>query len=219
MIFVIGCSDNSTNNPNNTLSDTVFTDSRDGYKYSIKMIGTQKWILKNLNADRYRNGDTIRHARTAEEWQDAEAKNEGAWCYYNNDPKNGEKYGKLYNWYCVQDVRGLAPAGYHIPGDSEWSLLLEYLGGESFAGFKMKSTTGWADGGNGDNSSGFNGLPGGYCGIYGNFSNMTENGDWWSSSEYNAYNAWNRNLNYNVSRVDRNLNFKYFGLSVRCLRD
>ena len=185
---------------------------------SVK-IGTQIWTTKNLDVSTYRNGDTIRHARTPEEWQDAASKGEGAWCYYNNDPKNGEIYGKLYNWHAVKNSRILAPSGYHIPSDLEWSLLTEYLGGEEIAGFKMKSTSGWANGGNGDNSSLFNGLPGGYCYNNGNFYNMTENGYWWSSSESNTNLAWSRNLYKYNTKVGRFNDYKKYGFSVRCLRD
>src|SRR5690606_33259564 len=89
----------------------------------------------------------------------------GAWCYYNNDPANEIIYGKLYNWYAVNDPRGLAPVGWHIPSDSEWTILTDYLGGFEVAGGKMKETgtTHWANPNIGaDNSSGFTGLPGGY---------------------------------------------------------
>jgi uncharacterized protein (TIGR02145 family) len=176
------------------------------------------WTSKNLDISTYRNGDSIRHASTPEEWRDAANKQEGAWCYYNNDPKNGAKYGKLYNWYAVNDSRGLAPAGYHIPSDAEWSVLTEYLG-EKNAGFKMKSTSGWSNGGNGDNSSGFNGLPGGYCSGPGYFSNVTDYGNFWSSSELGGDLAWYRSLsNYNTE-VYRYFINKNAGFSVRCLRD
>ena len=97
----------------------------------------------NLDVDRFRNGDPIPHAQTEEEWLYAGENGQPAWCYYDNDPKNGKKYGKLYNWYAVNDYRGLAPKGYHIPSDEEWSVLTRFLGGVYIAGDKMKSTTGW----------------------------------------------------------------------------
>ncbi len=182
-------------------------------------MGSQVWMTKNLDISTYRNGDPIRYASTPAEWQDASTKGEGAWCYYNNDPKNGAKYGKLYNWYAVKDPRVLAPIGYHIPSDAEWSVLTEYLGGEEIAGFKMKSTSGWSNGGNGDNSSGFNGLPGSGCNDSGNFFDFPEAGYFWSSSENFAGYAWNRYLfNYNT-RGTRDVGKKGNGFSVRCLRD
>ena len=185
----------------------------------IVKIGTQIWKSKNLDVSTYRNGDSIRHASTPEEWQDAASKGEGAWCYYNHDPKNGEIYGKLYNWYSVKDSRGLAPSGFHIPSDLEWSLLVEYLGGEEIAGFKMKSTSGWSNDGNGDNSCGFNGQPGGFCNYDGDFYFITVLGYWWSSSENNSYDAWNRYLFAKNTTVYRYLNDKDNGYSVRCIKD
>ena len=225
MIFVIGCSDNSTNNPNNTVTDTVFTDARDGKKYGIVKINSQVWMSENLNASTYRNGDPIRYARTPEEWLDAAEKKEGAWCYYDNDPKNGEVYGKLYNWYAVNDSRGLAPKGYHIPSNAEWTILTDMLGGEEIAGRKMKSTTGWTGSGNGDNSSGFNGLSGGYCYSNGGFYIVSEDGYFWSSSENNTGSAWYRHLYCDGSRVgayyasDGSYVSEGAGMSIRCLRD
>ena len=185
---------------------------------SVK-IGTQIWTTKNLDVSTYRNGDTILHARTPEEWRDAARKGEGAWHYYNHDPKNGEVYGKLYSWHAVKNSRGLAPSGYHIPRDVEWSLLTEYLGGEKIAGFKMKSTSGWANDGNGNNSSGFNGLPGGYCGNDGYFGGIAGFGYWWSSSENGTNDAWGRDLFNDNTEVSRNYYARGYGLSVRCLRD
>jgi len=182
-------------------------------------IGTQYWALRNLAVSTYRNGDPIRYASTPAEWVDASNKSEGAWCYYGNDPKNGEMYGKLYNWHAVNDSRGLAPAGYHIPSDAEWSVLTKYLGGEVIAGDKMKSTTGWENNGNGDNSTGFYGLPGGYCDNNGNFYGIAEDGYFWSSSESFTSSAWYRSLVSDNAKVYRGYYGKNSGFSVRCLRD
>ena len=219
MLLIVGCKDSSTNNPDPTVSDSVFTDIRDGKKYSIVKINKQVWMSENLDASTYRNGDSIRHASTLEEWLDASEKQVGAWCYYNHDPINGEIYGKQYNLYAVNDTRGLAPAGYHIPSDKEWTVLTDFLGGEDLAGQKMKSLTGWADSGNGTNSSGFNGLPGGYCFDTGDFDGVAEVGGWWSSSEYDSYSSWGRFLNTINTKVFRGFNDKGSALSVRCLRD
>jgi hypothetical protein len=104
-------------------------------------IDSQVWMTKNLNVDKFRNGDLIPEAKTKEEWEKAGANEQPAWCYYNNDPSNGVKYGKLYNWYAVNDPRGLAPKGYHIPSDDEWTKLEDYLGNDE--GAKMKSKSGW----------------------------------------------------------------------------
>ena len=136
---------------------TVILFSTSGYAQTVT-IGTQVWTSKNLDVATYRNGDVIPQVQDENAWANLTT---GAWCYYNNDASNGTKYGKLYNWYAVNDPRGLAPKGYHIPTDEEWTKLSDYLGGESEAGTKMKSTSGWYNNGNGTNSSGFSGLPGG----------------------------------------------------------
>jgi uncharacterized protein (TIGR02145 family) len=100
-------------------------------------IGTQVWMKENLNVSTFKNGDPIPEAKTDEEWKKARNNKQPAWCYYDNDLANGAKYGKLYNWYAVNDPRGLAPSGYHVPTDKEWSILTNFLGSD--AGTKMKS--------------------------------------------------------------------------------
>ena len=106
-------------------------------------IGAQTWTTKNLDVSKFRNGEAIPLAKTNAEWALAGQNQQPAWCYYENKGENGIKYGKLYNWYAVNDPRGLAPSGYHIPTDAEWTILTDYLGGDSIAGAKMKSTSGW----------------------------------------------------------------------------
>ena len=185
-------------------------------------IGKQTWTSKNLDVSTFRNGEAIPEAKNAKQWVKAGKNTTAAFCYYNFDSKNGKVYGKLYNWFAVNDSRGLAPKGYHIPSDAEWTILTEFLGGRDIAGKKMKSKDGWSDDGNGDNSSGFNGLPGGYCGYNGYFSNRSGNGYWWSSSEdstTNASVAWFRGLDNYYTPVLRNGNSENDGFSVRCLRD
>ena len=129
-------------------------------------IGKQVWTTKNLEVETYRNGEAITQQQDATAWSKLST---GAWCYYENNTANGTTYGKLYNWFAVNDSRGLAPKGYHIPSDAEWKILTDYLGGESVAGTKMKSTSGWQNKGNGTNSSGFAELPGGTRMDEGNF--------------------------------------------------
>jgi len=184
-------------------------------------IGIQKWMTQNLNTSFYRNGDTIPYVTDATAWAGLTT---GAWCYYNNDPANGEIYGKLYNWYAVKDSThgGLAPTGWHVPIDAEWTTLTTTLGGTSVAGGKMKmaGTTKWISPNAGaTNSSGFAGLPGGYRGSNGSFYYIGANGYWWSSTEYDTSGAWFRTLYYDGSDVDRGLNGEALGFSVRCLRD
>jgi uncharacterized protein (TIGR02145 family) len=193
---------------------------------SIK-IGNQEWMTRNLDVDRFRNGDLIPHVESDEEWKKAGENGQPAWCYYDNDPKNGKKYGKLYNWYAVNDSRGLAPEGYHVPTDQEWAIFEEFLG-ENSPGYKMKSVAGWnswddGDGelqnGNGDNSSGFNGLPGGYRSYDGSFDNIRDSAFLWSATENDYYDVWYLGLDDFNGSVDRYYYGKSLGASVRCLRD
>jgi uncharacterized protein (TIGR02145 family) len=183
------------------------------------IIGTQEWTTKNLNVSKYRNGDIIPEAKDPNIWANLTT---GAWCYYNNDPENGVIYGKLYNWYAVNDPRGLAPEGYHIPSLSKWSNLIDNLGGAQIAGGKMKelTTKNWKyPNKEANNSSGFNGLPGGRRYGNGEFDNIGYGGFWWSSSEYDTSNAWYHYLSCNYGDAFRNGFNKSYGFSVRCLRD
>ena len=104
-------------------------------------IGAQTWTIKNLDVSKFRNGEAITLAKTNAEWELACQIGQPAWCYYENKGENGTTYGKLYNWFAVYDLRGLAPSGYHVPTDAEWTILTDNLGDE--AGTKMKSASGW----------------------------------------------------------------------------
>ena len=179
-------------------------------------IGSQIWTTKNLDVEAYRNGDAIPQVQDSSTWANLST---GAWCYYENKSANGSSYGKLYNWYAVNDPRGLAPKGYHIPSNEEWTTLTNYLGGQSQAGTKMKSSSGWQNNGNGSNTIRFEGLPGGYRNSFGDFNNIGANGYWWSSSVNNTSGAWYRALHFGFGDVGRFSNGKRNGFSVRCLRD
>ena len=220
-------------------------------------IGSQVWTTKNLDVATFRNGDAIPEAKTNKEWEAAGENKQPAWCYYENNTANGTKYGKLYNWYAVNDARGLAPAGWHIPTDQEWKALSTFLGGWAVAGKKMKSTSGWSpleitcanceswndeyrgktrcnvckdtrlvlgktNSGNGSNSSGFLGLPGGGRGIFGSAYSAGYHGWWWSASEESGYKAFGQDLHNGAYGYDLMIGFAYDkdnGLSVRCIRD
>lgn len=215
----------------------VKVDTIEVHKYPSVKIDTQEWMTQNLNTDKFRNGDPIPEARSESEWEKAGDDKKPAWRYYDNDPSNDEIYGKLYNWYAVIDPRGLAPGGWHVPSDKEWTVLTTYLGGKEIkaklddgssywytplAGGKMKSrgTQYWkSPNKEASNSSSFSGLPGGASGNLGGFKFIGEIGNWWSSSEGDTERAWYRSL-YNFSgSVARSYDVKSYGLSVRCLRD
>lgn len=182
-------------------------------------ICSQHWMDKNLDVTTYRNGDTLAYVPNSAAW---EAATTGAWCYYNNDPSTNATYGKLYNWYAVNDPRGLAPAGWHVPTDAELTALSTCLGGELVAGgaLKVSGTTTWTTPNAGaTNSSGWAGLPGGYRNFDGSFFNVGVRGYWWSSTANTSADAWYYYLNYFVTHFSRNANDKRVGFSVRCIRD
>ncbi|MCX6159104.1 MAG: fibrobacter succinogenes major paralogous domain-containing protein [Ignavibacteriae bacterium] len=180
-------------------------------------ISKLEWTAENLNVEHYRNGDVIPQVQDADVWSKLTT---GAWCYYENNSENGKTYGKLYNWYAVNDKRGLAPEGWHIPSDAEWTVLVTFLGGDSIAGGKLKATTLWASPNTGAmNSSGFAAFPSGSRLTNGYFQNIGKDGNFWSSSEVFTDLAWNRLLNFNYSDVTRPINLKRNGYSVRCVKD
>ena len=188
--------------------------------YPSVLIGAQYWMAQNLEVTTYRNGDPIPYVTDATAWAALTTGATGAWCYYNNDPANGSLYGKLYNWYAVNDSRGLAPTGWHVPTDVEWTTLETTLGGAAGDKMKVAGTTRWAAPNTGaDNSSGFASLPGGGRGSNGAFGDVGTNGNWWSSTVVGSTEAFIRNLNSGNGNVSRNPYTKTYGFSVRCLRD
>jgi uncharacterized protein (TIGR02145 family) len=180
-------------------------------------IGDQVWMSFNLNTDKFRNGDLIPEAKTNEEWVEAGEKGLPVWCYYENNSTNGGQYGKLYNWFAVNDPRGLAPNDWHIPSDDEWISLVNILGQNE--GLKLKSKDGWERNGNGTNDSGFSGLPGGYRKKDGEFKYLGAMGHWWSSTENDNEDGWQITLGFNTNRLMRGDFEKIHGMSVRCIKD
>jgi uncharacterized protein (TIGR02145 family) len=185
----------------------------------------------NLDVSKYSDGTPIPQVTDPTAWANLTT---GAWCYYNNDAATGTTYGKLYNWYAAAGIydaaslsnpalrKKLAPTGYHVPTDAEWSTLTTCLGGESVAGGTMKEagTTHWNSPNTlATNSSGFTGLPGGYRYLNGTFNLVGYYGNWWSSSEGDTTIAWTRYLYYDNGNADRASSYKKLGFSVRCLRD
>lgn len=194
----------------------------DATTFKTLKIGTQVWSATNLNVSNFNNGDAIPEAKTVAEWNKASENGKPTWCYYENDPTNGEIYGKLYNWFVVKDPRGLAPKGWHIPSDTEWKTLTDNLGGAGIAGSKLKEV------GNihwkrlnteSNNKSGFTAIPGGARGIGGAFNNIGSSGYWWSSTEYNTGKAWCCFMSFNHSHIEMSDFNESNGLSIRCVKD
>jgi uncharacterized protein (TIGR02145 family) len=181
----------------------------------------QNWMVKNLNVAKYRNGDDIPQITNPTTWGNLTT---GAWCWYNNDSVTyAAIYGRLYNWYAVNDSRGLAPAGWHIPSDAEWNTLGTCLQDVYNAGGFMKEagTMHWNNPNVGaTNSSGFTGLPGGFRNSNGSvYQYLNVWGYWWSSTENDSIDAWSRYLSSLNSNLNATITNKKNGFSVRCVSD
>jgi uncharacterized protein (TIGR02145 family) len=188
----------------------------------------QIWSVQNLTASKYQNGDEIPQIKDATQWQNLTI---GAWCWYNNDSTSYCQYGKLYNWYAVNDSRGLAPKGWHVPNDAEWNELIKCIdptsdtsvsGPQSLSAGALKEsgTSHWLSPNFGaSDSSGFAGIPSGYRNNGGKFYSVGNNGYWWSSTENNVSGAWNRYLNNVDAGFTRDCNLKTNAFSVRLVKD
>lgn len=205
-----------------------------GNSYAIVKIGDQWWMAENLKVTKYNDGTAIPNVTDATAWA---ALTTGAYCDYSNSTANGTKYGHLYNWYTVNTGK-LAPAGWHVPTDAEWTTLQNYLIANGYnydatttdnkiakaLAAKTDWTTSTTTGAPGNtlstnNSSGFSALPGGFRNYTGSFNYLGNYGIWWSATEYDTDNAWNRTLGYSNAYLSSNFNDKQDGFSVRCVRD
>ena len=198
----------------------------DGNIYNTVQIGNQCWTQSNLKTSRYRNGDNIPTGLTNSDWANIYS---AAYAIYNNDPVNDSLYGKLYNWYAVNDSRRICPTGWHVPSDWEWTELENHLGGSNVAGGSLKSSItqpslgGWILPNYGaTNPFGFTALPGGLR--FYDFLNVTNYAGWWSSTFFNLFVGGGGNATYRALNDYTNTSYKLngtliLGLSVRCLKD
>ena len=191
----------------------------DGYRYYGVPIGDQCWFAENLRTTVYADGSALPEVTDASAW---EGLSTGARCYYDNDLGTSHGYGRLYNWYAVDDTRGLCPTGWHVSTDDDWTALETYLGANGHSGAEgtaLKSTSGWDSGGNGTDNFGFSALPGGYRDYYGGyFYDAGYFAYLWSSSPAGG-SAWYRFLSIYSPDVDRYSYERRSGMPVRCLRD
>jgi uncharacterized protein (TIGR02145 family) len=222
-LLIVSC---SSNDDNNEISDDSFITPLPNI-----IIGNQIWQSSNLDVTTYRDGTPIPQVTNQTEWANLTT---GAWCYYNNSTSNGNTYGKLYNWYAVAGIHDndpntpnkiLAPSGWRIPSYTDWNTLIDFLGGYTLAGGKMKSTgtSLWeSPNASATNQSGFTALPGGYRQEMnsGNFSLVNKRSRFWSGTEIDAQYSRQITLFNSSSSVDRieTLN-KKAGFSVRCVRN
>ena len=200
-----------------------------GNKYNVIKIGEQYWTAENLKTTKYNDGSPIYFIDNKYIWSMADDFKTPAYCYYNDDTFNMQKYGALYNWYAVNTGR-LAPKGWRVPTNDDWNKLENYLisTGNKIAK-SMAATTDWASSRNSDvigndlsknNKSGFSALPGGCRGNDGGFSSISVDGYWWAATEENAILAYHRNLYYYGESLCRYYDFsKGYGLSVRLVKE
>ena len=236
---VSGCTDEAADNynPEAVIEDGscvygplecggVSTVTYDGYTYDLVAIGDQCWFAENLRNEHYANGEAIPGDLSNGEWSGT---SNGAQAIYDNSPVNLADYGRLYNWYAVDDSRGLCPSGWHVPTDGEFMTLEMELGmSESEAngtgmrgtdqGTQMKSSPEDSPSWDGTNSSGFSGLAGGNRNSGGDFYSRGIGGFFWSASA-NGTDAWLRLLEGGDAEVYRDYSSQRFGFSVRCVRD
>lgn len=191
----------------------------DGNIYPAVVIGNQTWMAENLRAIHYSNGDAVELVKDGVKWSGMTS---GAYCNNDNKKKKAKIYGRLYNFYVVSDSRIICPEGWHIPNAADWKRLETALGGTGAAGGKMKQpgTRYWAEpNSRADNSSGFNGLPGGARNTDGSFEAVGEKGHWWTATEFSVTSAWHRSLYNNTAFIDNIYGYKTDGYSIRCIKD
>lgn len=240
LFFILtSCSSDESDSGGNGNNNLTSINDIDGNSYNIVQIGTQIWTKENLNVSKYKNGDPIQQVTDPYTWQSL---NTGAWCYYANNTANGTVYGKLYNWHAINDPRGLAPEGWHIPTDDDWTLLKDYLiaNGYNYDGTvsgnkiakSLASKNLWFDFStyqNGaisndlslNNTSGFTGLPAGtrWADPTVSFNALGTNAVWWSSTSSSNNIAIRYGLVNTSVDLNRYGSSKQYGYSIRLIKD
>lgn len=191
----------------------------DGNIYQTVTIGNQVWMKENLKTTKYNDGTPIPLVSDNTNWSNLASP---AYCWLNNDESSFKNiYGALYNWYVVNSGK-LAPTGWHIPSDVEWTTLKDFLGGGSIAGGKLKEvgTIHWFSPNTGaDNTSGFSALPGGSRDAFAVFYGPGTTGAWWTATENASISAYCQVIYYNGMTIGRGQNHKRYGMSIRCIKD
>ncbi len=186
-------------------------------------IGNQIWMAENLSVNTFRNGDSIYYARNKAEWFNVNHSKLSALCVLNDKESNSPKYGYLYNWYAINDSRGLAPIGWHVSTTEEWRELIKFLGGPDSAYAKIKSDYAWSGSNNGNNESGFNAIPSGFRRADWDFSNSYFGAElcaFWADGASSNYNSYSYIIDFGSNKfVSEIESLKSMGLSIRCLKD
>lgn len=183
----------------------------------VVVIGSETWSAGNLEVTTFRNGDPIPEVKSDLDWKRAARNRQPAWCYYQNDPQNGSSYGKLYNWYAVNDERGLAPAGWHIPGKPELHELIEQL--DKYFGSRQHADSLMMDDHPGTPQDSFFRLQGGYRLANGSFLSGGKYGFWWGTTCYLSTQSWLKHIHSGSPFRVHSFYHHGDGFSVRCVRD
>jgi len=194
----------------------------DGNVYHVLKTGSQDWLAENLKVTHFSDGSAIDKIKGSTAWEETSENERAAYCDYKNNEANSAVYGRLYNFFAVNDPRGLCPEGWHVASDEEWLSLTGGTGGDSIAGGILKETglTHWkAPNTDAVDSFGFSALPGGFRWFSGYFEGLKLRGVWWTSSCANDVDAVTRYIDYQAPDCMKDLNNKRHGASVRCVRD
>jgi len=222
MIFVLvmfqwSCKKNSsTDNSTSQITYGTMTDI-DGNVYKTIKIGNQTWMAENLKTTKFRNGAAILNVSDSAQWSTDLMP---AYCIFNNDPANTGVYGLLYNGYAAIDGNNIAPAGWHVPADSEWVTLNTFLGTGAGGKLKATGTTYWNSPNTGaTNETGFNALGGGNRGAYGQFHNQGVYCFWWAATTTSSTDAYNWVVAYNYNGLYQHSYPMTCGFNIRCVKD
>lgn len=193
-------------------------ESQDPEAMRAVKIGQTTWTASNLDVAVFRNGDEIPQARSRAEFEQMGNSQQPAWCYPDFDEAKGAQHGKMYNWYAVSDPRGLAPEGWRVPTDNDWSALAKSVGGDVMGGVKLKAASGWVGNGSGDNASGFNALATGGMSALNGFSGEGRVAVFWSETPSGDSFAYYRVLHATRPGIFREDDLKITGMSVRLIK-
>ena len=212
----------------------TFIEPHEGKTYKTIVIGKQEWMAENLDVSHYRDGTPIVNLQENYDWDeipqnpDKSIDEISAWCYYENNEKYGKIYGKLYNWYAVNNPRGLTPKGWRIPTKEDWSILTKYISdpqlGPECDSIKLleRGTSHWCRSSKKvTNETGFTALPGGQRSYDGKFKSIRNLGYWWSSDliKDSPPRALCFYITYYKSRLEKDYLIRDYGLSVRCIKE
>jgi len=223
LLLIVGC-DKDNSEPDSTEETNEVFDI-DGNRYTTVTIGEQVWMVENLGTTQYNDGEPIALVEDSGDWSNLQ---EGAYCWYDNDRESHmESYGALYSRDAAKSER-LCPVGWQVPGQEDWEELIDFLGGDvlnpnwDYPGRALKDTgyVYWREENilHTTNETGWSGRGGGMRDANGNFIELRESGNWWSSEDHWKYDTWGHQLGYNHGYFLNIGSENDLGFSVRCIQ-